>query len=109
MQRLAIAAAAMSAAQFAPSAVLAESTLTLYGRVEMSIDHIRVKSSAGARRTERGVSSDASRIGLRGSEDLGGGLRANFGLEGGIVADTGAAAQGGSPWGRGTWVGLEGR
>jgi predicted porin len=42
---------------------------------------------------------NSSRIGIRGTEDLGGGLKAGFVLEHGFAADTGAAA-GSTFWGR---------
>jgi predicted porin len=49
-----------------------------------------------------------SRFGLRGSEDLGGGLKANFVMENGHNTETGTAAQGGSLFGRQAFVGLSG-
>jgi predicted porin len=49
---------------------------------------------------------NTSRWGLRGSEDLGGGLKAVFNLEGGILMDTGA--QDGALFKRQANVGLEG-
>jgi predicted porin len=49
-----------------------------------------------------------SRWGLRGAEDLGGGLRANFQAESGFNIDTGSSAQGGLLFGRQAWVGLSG-
>jgi predicted porin len=49
-----------------------------------------------------------SRFGLRGSEDLGGGLKANFVMENGHNTETGAAGQGGLLFGRQAFVGLSG-
>jgi predicted porin len=49
-----------------------------------------------------------SRFGLRGSEDLGGGLKANFVFESGSNTDTGSSAQGGLLFGRQAYVGLNG-
>src|SRR5262245_23402068 len=46
-----------------------------------------------------------SRLGFRGAEDLGSGMRAYFVLEHGFSADTGATAQGGRMWGRRALVG----
>ncbi|MFY7941747.1 MAG: porin, partial [Burkholderiaceae bacterium] len=51
---------------------------------------------------------NGSRWGLRGSEDLGGGLKANFTLESGINLDTGAAAQNGVTFSRQAFAGLSG-
>lgn len=48
----------------------------------------------------------ASRIGFRGNEDLGGGLRANFTLDAGIQTDTGASADATRLFSRQAWVGL---
>jgi predicted porin len=50
----------------------------------------------------------ASRFGLRGSEDLGGGLKAIFLMESGFAPDTGASNQGGRLFGRQAYVGLQG-
>jgi predicted porin len=50
-----------------------------------------------------------SRFGLRGTEDLGGGLMAMFNFEGGIVLGTGAGnTSGGNLFSRASWVALEG-
>jgi len=49
-----------------------------------------------------------SRLGFRGSEDLGGGLKASFTLESGLNVDDGTVGQGGALFGRQAWVGLEG-
>lgn len=49
-----------------------------------------------------------SRLGFRGAEDLGGGMRAYFVLEGGMAIDSGTTAQGGRAWGRRSLVGLSG-
>ena len=51
---------------------------------------------------------NGSRFGLRGTEDLGGGLKANFQLENGFNIDSGSAAQGGLLFGRQAFVGLSG-
>ncbi|MCQ4438022.1 porin, partial [Clostridioides difficile] len=47
-----------------------------------------------------------SRWGLRGTEDLGGGLKANCRLENGCNVANGARGQGGRMFGRSAWVGL---
>jgi predicted porin len=54
----------------------------------------------------KGMSAGNSNIGLRGKEDLGDGLRAEFQLEGVVAVDTGGTA---FIWNRNTFVGLEGK
>lgn len=54
-----------------------------------------------------GMFSGNSRIGFRGTEDLGGGLKARFQAETSIAVDTGVAG-GSNFWNRDTFVGLEG-
>lgn len=49
-----------------------------------------------------------SRIGVRGSESLGGNLKAIFNLESGMALGTGSFNQGGRAWGRQAYVGFEG-
>ena len=70
----------------------AQSSVTLFGLVDMSIGSN--KAPGGLRQT--GVDSGkmtTSYFGLRGSEDLGGGLSAVFRLEGFLQADTGASGR----------------
>ncbi|MFD2300143.1 porin [Paracidovorax citrulli] len=70
------------------SATFAQSSVTLYGRINTSIER---SSVLGMHRT--GVNDNASRFGLKGVEDLGGGLKAGFQLESGFDSSTGEAAQ----------------
>ena len=98
MQRQLIIATA--AALLAGSA-LAQSSTEIYGRLNLSVERQTV---AGDSRTA--VEDNSSRIGLRGTEDLGGGLKVGFVLEHGFNADTGAAA--GDFWGRESTLSLSG-
>jgi predicted porin len=66
----------------------AQSNVTLYGRVDLSISE-RMNQS-----TQNIENGSGSRLGLRGSEDLGGGLAAVFNIEHRFNADTGVS-QGG--------------
>ena len=68
------------------SAALAQSSVTLYGRVNTSVE----RQEVGDVKTT-GVVNNASRFGFKGVEDLGGGLKAGFQLESGFAADTGAS------------------
>lgn len=96
MKKLALVAAI--AALFTGSA-FAQSSVTLYGRINTSIEF----QDNGV--TDVAVMRDnASRWGLRGSEDLGGGLSAFFGLEAGFNSDTGAGSGG---FTRDAYVGLK--
>lgn len=88
----------------------AASSVTLYGLIDTSIAYA---SGAGGRITKLDSGHmNGSRFGFRGSEDLGGGLRANFWLEAGINSDTGGSGQnqgaGAKFFGRGSLVSLTG-
>ena len=103
----AISVAAMAAA-LAPTAH-AQSTVTIYGIVDAAAAY----SKNGDGKTVKSLISGqggTSRLGFRGTEDLGDGLRAIFNLEGAVNVDTGtgAAAGGGFNWQRQAWVGLVG-
>ena len=92
----------------------AQSAVTLYGILDEGIQfNTNAKNVVGGvNHGGRLVNLDStngingSRWGLKGSEDLGGGLKAIFTLESGINLNTGAYAQGGTPFGRQTFVGV---
>lgn len=77
------------------------STVQLYGQVRLTANHL----SSGSAGSKTELRDNASRLGFRGREDLGGGLGANFELEMGVDADTGAATV---PQFRDSHVGLTG-
>jgi len=80
---------------------LAQSSVNIYGRLNVSIERWDVGGTTSTREV-----NSASRLGFKGTEDLGGGLKASFILESGVSPDTGAA---GSPfWGRQSEVNLAG-
>lgn len=56
-----------------------------------------------------GMAAGNSRFGVRGSEDLGGGLKALFQLETQVAVDDGTGGNGTQFWSRNTFIGLEGR
>lgn len=89
-------------------AASAQSTVTLYGLVDVGFSRLDPKAPGVATTTAMvsGVQS-GSRVGLRGSEDLGGGLRAVFNLEHGLSVDDGTQGQG-RMWGRWAYAGLAG-
>ena len=90
MKKSLLALAALTAFAGAASA---QSSVTLFGIVDLNLRRVD-NGSAPALTTQNQDGIASSRLGVRGIEDLGGGLKAGFWLEGGIGADTGA--QGGS-------------
>lgn len=92
MKKSLIALAVMAAA----GAASAQSSVTLFGIVDVAISRYDVDGGdAVTKLTNSGYNS--SRLGFRGTEDLGGGLSASFWLEGDLSNDdgTGASATGG--------------
>lgn len=76
-----------SLALLSTSAAFAQSSVTLYGRVNTTVER---QKDGGTTNTV--LANNASRFGFRGTEDLGGGLKAGFQLESGFNSDTGASA-----------------
>jgi len=92
MKKTLIALAALAAA----GATLAQSSVTIYGRMDLGMSSVDTTVEAGAGVAGTGESFSlagtqnartSSRLGFRGTEDLGGGLRAGFTYEIGINAD----------------------
>jgi predicted porin len=100
MKKIALVAALAAVA--APA--FAQSTVTLWGRLNTSVESQRV---AGGDRVVK-EENNSSRLGVRGTEDLGGGLKASFNLEHGLNSDTGAASGGTQFWSRQSNVELSG-
>ena len=94
------------AAIAASSAAFAQSSVTLYGVVDASLESVKGDD------TVTRVSSDnlaSSRFGLKGTENLGNGLKANFVLESNMKMDTGANGGGSTRFfDRAAWVGVAG-
>ena len=91
-------------------AVSAQSNVTMYGRVDLSVNR------AVGTDQKAMTNGSGSRLGLRGSEDLGGGMAAIFNIEHRFNADTGVSGEG-NPlaattaarfWGGRSLVGLKG-
>lgn len=113
MKKSLIALAVMAAS----GAAMAQSNVTLYGIVDLWVGKVNVKDGAGnkvANPDPKGLTYNTivmksggvsgSRWGLKGSEDLGGGLKAIFNIESGFNADDGTGNSGPN---RQTYVGLQ--
>jgi len=100
LKHTAIALLALSA--FTGSAY-AQSSVTLYGIVDTGmLYNSNVKGSSEFAMSQ----ATSSRWGLKGAEDLGGGLQSVFDLENGFTTATGTLSQGGLEFGRKAFVGL---
>ena len=114
-------AAALALATFGAGTAFAQSSLTLYGNLDVAYTNVSKKTgnvagtvlpaaSFADKSTVNGLTSSVSSvnaIGVRGVEDLGGGYKGNFVLEGQMQLDTGAqSGQDARMWGRQAYVGL---
>lgn len=97
---IALAAVAVS------GAAMAQSSVTLYGKANVGFQ----KTTGSDTKMVGGADGSDSRFGLRGSEDLGGGLKANFTFESGFDPATGIAddTKSSGLFQRQAWVGLSG-
>ena len=104
MRRLAIVSLPLAVLSGIPAAQ-AQSSVTLYGEIDNAfayynnVGHHSLVALQGADFT-------ANQWGLKGKEDLGGGVQAIFNLENGFDINTGALKQGGREFGKNAWVGL---
>ncbi|AGW92146.1 MULTISPECIES: porin [Cupriavidus] len=99
---------AAAVAALAAGGAYAQSSVTLYGVADVGLEYVSNANAAGDDlfRMSSGNQS-GSRWGLRGVEDLGGGLKGVFVLESGFDLDNGTSAQGGRLFGRQAYVGLQ--
>jgi predicted porin len=85
----------------AAGATLAQSSVTIYGRLNTTVE---AQANNGVKIKK--LVNNSSRLGFKGTEDLGGGLKANFILEHGFGSDDGTAP---APfWGRQSELNLQG-
>lgn len=85
------------------TAAFAQSSVTVFGRVNTTAEYQKNVAVEGKQKV---LQNNASRLGFKGTEDLGGGLKANFFLEHRFNSDTGTAT--GDFWSGDSWVGLSG-
>lgn len=110
MKKLLTAAAMVALA----TPVIAQSTATVYGVIDTGVQSYNNGQSTFTRATDGILST--SRLGVRGSEDLGNGLKANFQLEGRLLPSNGqmgttttsGTTESTSLFDREAWVGLSG-
>ncbi len=91
----------------ASGAAMAQSSVTLYGVADAAL----VKSSGVSAQMASAsiMNNGTSRIGLRGVEDLGGGLQASFNFEQGVNLENGALTGGATgAWNRASFIALSG-
>ncbi|HEY4316777.1 MAG TPA: porin [Herbaspirillum sp.] len=114
-------AVAIGAAFALPIAAQAQTTVTVYGKLYPDITHVNVSGAlsstaatstlgpqgTGVNHTLTAMDSPNSRLGFRGTENLGGGLKAIFQMEMGFSSDTGEMTPN-TPFSRNTFVGLSG-
>ncbi len=92
------------AAALLPAAQAQIANIRLYGTLNLDFEFVSGKQADGTNPTVNRVSSNSSRLGVRGSEYLGRGQVAIFQIESSVQADTGGSALAG----RETFVGLQG-
>lgn len=87
MKKTLVALAALSAT----AGAFAQSSVTLYGILDASVGYVNKANAAGKSAVYMSDSAlQSSYWGLRGSEDIGGGLKVNFNLQSDVRTDTGA-------------------
>ena len=86
----------------------AQTNISIYGIADAGFVHESGGSAGSVNKISSGVGS-ASRIGFRGTEDLGGGTSALFVLENGHRLDTGEVDAAGTIFNRQAYVGIKGR
>lgn len=92
---------------FASTGALAQSSVVLFGTLDEGLDYTSNVNGKSAFQMSS-VAIVTSHWGLKGSEDIGGGMHAVFDLESGINIESGGAAYDGRLFGYQSYVGLQG-
>ncbi len=114
---LALGTVVVASMTFASGAARAQSSVTLYGIADVGAEYLNNTSAGGSQVREVSGNLSGSRWGLKGVEDMGGGLKAIFNVEAGFNINDGTSSQstrglGPNPtttsrlFGRQAWVGL---
>ena len=98
--------AALALLATAAASASAQSNVTLFGVVDVAVRH--VKNGDNSLNSMASGGYNTSRLGFRGVEDLGGGLKAGFWLETGFNADSGTQSDAARFWNRRSTVSLSG-
>ncbi|MBN3728179.1 porin [Burkholderia sp. Ac-20379] len=109
MNKLLLPAAAAALVMALAAPARAQSSVTLYGVIDEGVNYTNNVGVNGVNRSDYALASgyaQRSSWGLRGAEDLGGGLKAIFALESGFDVNNGSASNGGRMFGRQAFVGL---
>ncbi|CAB3780114.1 porin [Pararobbsia alpina] len=88
----------------------AQSTVTLYGVLDESLQYLNSVNNGGKAGPSFGLANSANNttvFGLKGSEDLGGGMHAVFKLESQFGISNGANSYGTDLFNRQSWVGIQ--
>jgi len=104
MKQTLVAIVLVSAAAISPAALAQIANVQLYGTLNLDFELVNGKQDDGTNPTVNRLSSNSSRLGVRGNEYLGRGQVAVFQIESSIQGDT----NGGNLGGRETFVGLQG-
>jgi predicted porin len=91
----------------ASNCAFAQSNVSIYGLLDVGVVNERGGAAGPVTKISSGM-SHGSRLGFKGTEDLGNGLSALFVAESGFQVDTGALGQGGLLFGRQVFAGLRG-
>jgi predicted porin len=95
MQRKTMAAALLTSLALPAICMADDSTVSIYGMLNLDFENVQAEGASGAGvnlASRNRVSSNASNIGFRGIEPLGGGYTAFFQIESGVNVDTGSSS-----------------
>lgn len=106
---LRLSAVALAASLGLATSAQAQTQTTIYGALGLDVisaSHVYNGTRSGSVVKIEDNAIVNSRVGIKGGEDLGGGIKVSFDLESSVAPDTGAARS--AFWNRNAWVGLSG-
>ncbi len=94
------------AAALAPAAAMADNgNVTIYGQMNASVDSVSTGRVSNSVRTTQ-INDNSSRLGFKGTEDVGNGLSAVWQIEGGLSADGASSSTSGQNTGGSSYSGV---